>query len=576
MNYKIRNILFLFISVFLIFNNIPKVIQQNNIGGALLDKLVFYPIFIGLIYTLYCQCKYKNILVNFDKFLKFIIVYLVVNCACLIIGLYNYPYYELIQNHPISHIEKLSVIINCLNSFGIYIEDDLLIIISMFLARIKGIFLDALYTFGGAYMIYCWYYNNWKMAFKILIKGILISVFIIFCYSTLELFYFTGEEWAKNILIIITPYFHSIDVSGSAWENWPPILPPGKQLRSIFAEPSYFGIFAAFCIPFLWYCINNMKDKIIYTIVFFIIVFFVFLSQARTATSLLFGEVGLLFLSLVYFRDKLVIKTVFLVCLSISVAFFSANYFLDNFVDNTSKNGKVENYLDNTSKNGKVESYLDNTSRNGKVESYLDNTSKNGKVENYLDNTSKNGKVESYLDNTSKNGKVESYLDKNFYSVFSDNKRSNSARYAYIKSAFRVGFDNPVFGVGRGLTAAYMNDYFTAEEIKVQEIQLRLKRQQELGIFNAGMPILCEYASKFAETGIVGCIVYFAPLLYLLHRLLKKLRNLQYEYLFYMISLAGMLASGFSLELTGSYYYWVLLGLGYAMCFSKEKEEQKV
>lgn len=513
MNYKIRNILFLLISFFLIFNNVPKVIQQNNIGGSLLDKLVFYPIFIGLIYTVYCQYKYKNVLVNFDKFLKFILVYLGGNCVCLIIGLYNYPYYELVQNAQINHIEKLSVIINYLNDFGIlgYIEDDCLMILSMFLARIKGIFLDVLYTFGGAYMIYCWYYNNWKMAFKILIKGILISVFIIFCYSTLELFYFTGEEWAKNILIIITPYFHSIDVSGSAWENWPPILPPGKQLRSIFAEPSYFGIFAAFCIPFLWYCINNMKDKIIYTIVFFIIVFFVFLSQARTATSLLFGEVGLLFLSLVYFRDKLVIKTVFLVCLSISVAFFSANYFLDNFVDNTSKNGKVE-----------------------------------------------------------------SYLDKNFYSVFSDNKRSNSARYAYIKSAFRVGFDNPVFGVGRGLTAAYMNDYFTAEEIKVQEIQLRLKRQQELGIFNAGMPILCEYASKFAETGIVGCIVYFAPLIYLLYRLFKKLKNLQYEYLFYMISLAGILASGFSLEFTGTYYYWVLLGLGYAMCFGKETKEQNV
>ena len=76
MNYKIRNILFLLISFFLIFNNVPKVIQQNNIGGSLLDKLVFYPIFIGLIYTVYCQYKYKNVLVNFDKFLKFILVYL--------------------------------------------------------------------------------------------------------------------------------------------------------------------------------------------------------------------------------------------------------------------------------------------------------------------------------------------------------------------------------------------------------------------------------------------------------------------------------------------------------------------
>lgn len=431
----------------------------------------------------------------------------------MIIGLYNYPYYELIQNAQINHIEKLSVIINYLNSFGIYIEDDYLMIISMFLARIKGIFLDALYTFGGAYMIYCWYYNNWKSAFKILIEAILISVFVIFGYSTLEVFYFTGEEWAKDILIIITPYFHSIDVPGTAWGNWPPLLPPGIQLRSIFAEPSYFGIFAGFCIPFLWYCINNMKNKITYTIVFLIIAFLVFLSQARTATALLFGEIGLLFLVLLYFRDKLMLKTVFLVCLSTNIAFFSANYFLNNFVDNI------------------------------------------------------------FVQN---NNNAESYLDKNFFSIFSNNKRSNSARYAYIKSAFRVGLDNPVFGVGRELTATYINDYFTADEIEVKEIQLRFKRQQELGVLKAGMPILCEYARRFVETGIVGCIIYFAPLLYLLYGLLKKLRNLQYEYLFYMISLAGILVSGFSLELTGTYYYWVLLGLGYAMCFGKETKEQNV
>lgn len=90
------------------------------------------------------------------------------------------------------------------------------------------------------------------------------------------------------------------------------------------------------------------------------------------------------------------------------------------------------------------------------------------------------------------------------------------------------------------------------------------------------MPILCEYARRFAENGIVGCVIYFTPLIYLLYSLFKKLKNLQYEHLFYMISLAGILASGFSLEFTGTYYYWVLLGLGYAMCFSNEAEVKKV
>lgn len=98
MNKKIKNTLFVCISIFLIFNNIPKVIQMNFLGGSVGNKLVFYPLFIGFIYTICCQYKYKNIFANFDKFIKFITVYLVITFISLIIGLYNYPYYDLIIN----------------------------------------------------------------------------------------------------------------------------------------------------------------------------------------------------------------------------------------------------------------------------------------------------------------------------------------------------------------------------------------------------------------------------------------------------------------------------------------------
>ena len=64
MNKKAINILFFLISLFLIFNNVPKIIQMNFIGGGTLgNKLVFYPLIIGLIYTIYCQYKHKNILI---------------------------------------------------------------------------------------------------------------------------------------------------------------------------------------------------------------------------------------------------------------------------------------------------------------------------------------------------------------------------------------------------------------------------------------------------------------------------------------------------------------------------------
>ena len=51
---RIINKIFYFICLFLPFVAIPKIIQVGVIGNILHSKLVFHPIFIGLIYTLYC------------------------------------------------------------------------------------------------------------------------------------------------------------------------------------------------------------------------------------------------------------------------------------------------------------------------------------------------------------------------------------------------------------------------------------------------------------------------------------------------------------------------------------------
>lgn len=68
MNIKVRDGLFFCICFTLIFNNIPKILQMNFLGGSVLGgKLVFYPIFLGIIYTIYCHVKYKNIFVYHDR-----------------------------------------------------------------------------------------------------------------------------------------------------------------------------------------------------------------------------------------------------------------------------------------------------------------------------------------------------------------------------------------------------------------------------------------------------------------------------------------------------------------------------
>lgn len=83
MNKKICDKLFFVICFVLIFNNIPNILQMNLIGSILADKLVFYPLIIGCIYTIYCQYKYKNVLINFNK-VKKICVWLFNNCNVII------------------------------------------------------------------------------------------------------------------------------------------------------------------------------------------------------------------------------------------------------------------------------------------------------------------------------------------------------------------------------------------------------------------------------------------------------------------------------------------------------------
>lgn len=209
MNNKIINLLFFLISFFLIFNNIPKIIQINFLGGPVQGKLVFYPLFIGFIYTIYCQYKYKNILVNFDKFLKFILLYLAITFISLIVGLYNYPYYDLVMNGPVTQIEKLPKLMAILDSFGINIDQKVLIAFWMIARAIKGLLFEIIYIFGGAYMIYCWYHDNWKTAFAVMLKAVLVSLIFVFSYSVIEIYYLAGNQYAKEILKIMTPYIHS-------------------------------------------------------------------------------------------------------------------------------------------------------------------------------------------------------------------------------------------------------------------------------------------------------------------------------------------------------------------------------
>ena len=508
---KIYNVIFFIVCLTLIFNNIPKIFQIGFISGLIGDKLIFYPLFIGFVYTIYCQYKYKNILINFDNFLKFILVYLGITLISLLIGLNNYPYYDLVLNGPVTQIEKLPRVINTLNNYEIYIDEKILTIVWMIQGRIKGALLEVLYTFGGAYMIYCWYHNNWRTTLKILIKAILVSLIILFGYCFIELFYLAGSEIAKNILIIITPYFHIIESNGT-W--WPPLLLPG-QLRSIFAEPSYYGIYFSFVMPFLWHVFMSVRQKYYKIILISAIIFFtfcLFLTQARTAVALFCGEVFILSIFTVYLRNKFVFKAIGKIFIAIVIAFILSGLFINNLL--------VDNKYD--------------------------------------------------IDG------IESYFETNLYSLGSASQRSNNSRYSINTADFKIGVDYPLIGVGSGLRNAYIPDYLPEMAKDNGEIKMWIQNQKEKGILCSGFPKLGEYTSRFAETGIIGLVLFLIPPFILLRKLYFKItdKNMTVDdklpYVFFTISLIGIMASGLGDTINITYCYWVLLGLGYVMCFGKE------
>lgn len=512
MDNKFINILFCFIGISLIFNNIPKAIQINLLGGVFGNKLTTYFILLGFIYTIYYQYKYSNVFVQLYCFKRYISIHFFILIISLILGLFFYPYYSSILEGPINQIEKMPKLLELLNGIGIFIDEKLLLIILMIIRTLKNMILEIVYTFFGAYMIYCWYFNKWKKGILLLNKSILITLGIILIYSLIEIFYLAGNELAFEILGVITPYIHAIK-DNSDW--WPPLYWEG-QLRSIFAEPSYFGIYIAFALPFLWYNINiSKKYKILYCLCCISICFCLFLTKSRTAMALLLGEIFLLLVFLFYLRNKIYLKNTILIIICIIISFISSNIFISNTMNRNSNNN------------------------------------------------------------------VEKYIEENITSVASTKERSNTARYSIIIANLKIGLEHPLIGVGTNLRHAYIPEKLPLMSKQSDEIKMWLYNQKKEGILKAVFPSLGEYSTRFAENGILGLISFLFPTIILLFKLNKIIiynkmaYNEKLIYIFYCISFIAIFMAGIGDGLNITYCYWVLLGLGYAMCFGKPGDEIK-
>lgn len=335
MNNKIRDVLFFIICISLIFNNIPKPIQMNFIGGPVGNKLVFYPLSLGIFYTIYCEWKYKNIMVNKQKLWRFIELYLCTSLISLLLGLYNYPYWDVTLAGPQNQIEKLPNVLEFLKYHEINIEPKFLMSVWICVRQIKGVFLETFWCFGVAYLVYCWYKDEWKRGLEIACKGAIASIYIFITYGIIDVMYLSGSEWAKNILVAFNPYIHPI-MTNNGW--WPPLLWKG-QLRSVFSEPSHVGNYLGVVFPLLTY--HYLKNKKSFMLIIFIMLsFLVILTKARTAYAMMLGLIAVLLMFIIFFAKEYC-KQASCIVLSICIGFYGGFQLLQSANPRNSNNSHL-------------------------------------------------------------------------------------------------------------------------------------------------------------------------------------------------------------------------------------------
>lgn len=509
MNRKIIDTIFFLVCFTLIFNNIPKPLQMNFIGGPVGSKLVFYPLAAGFLYTAYCQWKYKNILQQQGIVIKFCAVYLGVTLVSLIWGLINYPYWQQVLAGPVEQIEKLPKVLAFFQSHGIELDTKLLMSAWICVRQIKGLFLEIFWCFGGAYMVYCWYKHDYKRGGQVACTALLAALFVFMLYSVIDAFYLAGSSWAAIILTKVNPLLHPIK-SNNGW--WPPLLWKG-QLRSIFSEPSHVGNYIGLVLPVVLFSYIKTNKKY-FLLLMGLITFFVVLTKARTAYAMLCGII-LLFSMVILFRMREQWKKLLLVLGICFITFNVGVQYLDFIASQKNKNDVT----------------------------------------------------------------VQTVLEDNLFSLNSDVKRSNGARYALIRSNLRITGQHLFLGVGRDLAKAYMIDNYTESELNNGEVADWVNRSKKYGYFAVGQgygDAMNEFITRLAQTGIIGLITFLTPFAFILYKLQKTVNNKSViNQLLFMIIVSLLVAScNGSINLI--YGVWIFLGLAYAVVYGDVNKQEVI
>lgn len=538
MNLKFIDILFAILVFSLPFKYIPNVLWQNFLGGPFGQDLVVYPLIIGFIYTMYCQCKYKNVVYKWDLFKKFIFVYLAILLISLAWGLCIYPYYDQILNGPANQIEKLPKVLALLHGIGISIAEKTLLEFWMFVRPIKGVFFEVLYTFGAAYMIFCWYHDRVQRAIDILLKVTTVDLVIIASYGLVDVCYQNGQMWAQNLIALTMPIFHG-DVSAKFdYYQFHTHLFWDAQNRSIFLEPSYFGIYMAFAFPLLWWNIFRQSvrwKQVALWGLFTILVFEIFLTQSRTALAVNCTIFAIFSIICIYHMQKRLLFLLVALCFGGIIGFYGSMEFIQF---------------------GQVPSHIGEWTP---LATKWQNIQKVGEA-----------------NKETVRGGTQKYIDQNFKSLFGIDKGnahagSNHSRFTVQKTHIQIGLEHPLLGVGTGLRQGYLREKLDKDP--GAEIQKWNKNIDKRGVLRAGFANLGDFTLRFAETSFLGLALYLLPSLVMLlayaKRLVKPCEKIE-PYLFCSLSFIGIMSTGLGDGMNITFCYWMIMAISFLLFTSSK------
>lgn len=514
--------------LFLPLFRIPQKYSLPLLGGNV-SKWFYYLSIIVLIYEF---IRYRFRIPK--KFIIYVSILLGWQILCSLIGIISYPFTEYFTIGQFSSFQKL----NSMN----FIPENLFIFFAYMLRAIKYTITENFQYIVLAFMIWHIYQKEYIQAFKD-IRKITLSLSIILCaYSTIELAWIKfGSETAKWLLTVINPFLYD-PASGHGW--WPPLLWVGR-VRSLFPEPSFFGIVAVFSLPFLWsYLVDKnytLKKCIPYASLIFYYTIMIAATNARTAVAITMIELALLLSSTLLVRQK---KYVFQI---LSIIFITFCAFGANLI-----NPQALMYQ-SIQTNQPTSAASQNTGKKN-----ISNTKLNDKNEKDGEKSIK--KIEPVVNSADK------YVDRTLTSLASTNKLSNNNRLAYLLADLNIIKEHPIIGVGLDLKNAYIDSHIPQFAIRNREVKGWHDDMMKRGIFKGGYPSLNKYADVAAETGIIGLLILLGLDFYVLFNLIM-LRNYVVKnpiIIMLLIVTTAMFASGIS---NSNYSECIGYIIGILLCF---------